>query len=209
MKTERLSHLAIVMRGVKPADYNQGTWFDGEVDTIRANSQEDPLVANSIIPEGFCGTAACVLGHAAVDPTFRKEGLFVRLWSPHEESNVGRQDIIYIDPESDESDDGFGPVEFEDYEAGMEFFGLTETQASALFGAAQSDWRCYSGEGDYIREKSDYLPDGFYTYFTDEPGESVKPKHVARALEAVVDTQGEVIKDYRDETLQPYWTVSQ
>jgi hypothetical protein len=67
MNKKRILKLADYMEKLDAAKYDQGSWFEGRVNidalhvtTLRSNSNFKKVS----IPEGACGTTACVLGHA-------------------------------------------------------------------------------------------------------------------------------------------------
>lgn len=69
-----------------------------------------------VLEEGFCKTAACVLGHAALMPEFVKKGLHVDM----------KNETVVLK-------DSLGDVVASELEAGQEFFELTKNQARYLF----------------------------------------------------------------------------
>src|SRR5438445_301971 len=63
--TRRLLRLAEILRQHKDGDGVHGTEFNMRTFAEHDKSHKPTLKTN------FCGTTACALGHAAMDPTFR------------------------------------------------------------------------------------------------------------------------------------------
>lgn len=125
---ERLQRLADLLGNLKPTQelaFNLGTWVSPE-------ALEDPTLYDSMmeeielegdcpsildvlersspgLPEGFCGTTACAVGHACLDPWFNGQGLHL----------VADSEPFY---------QGFGG-----WLAVSTFFGLTGSEANRLF----------------------------------------------------------------------------
>lgn len=78
------------------------------------------------VKEGFCNTSACVLGHAALHAPFQRLGLNVTLDFPEvlSEGQATGGSVVYKSHGRS----------YEGMDAGKVFFGLTEDQASDLFG---------------------------------------------------------------------------
>src|SRR6266850_1647368 len=74
--TKRLRKLARILEKHKNArSKSKGTKFNMEVWGLHDASHKPTL------KEGFCGTTACALGHAAMDKEFAKAGLALQ-WEP-------------------------------------------------------------------------------------------------------------------------------
>ncbi len=71
----------------------------------------------------LCNTTACALGHAAMIPSFRSQGLKL-VWSGRRLHETGRASVFFGDAEGTE--------------AGEAFFRITEDVARALFGGSFS-----------------------------------------------------------------------
>ena len=105
---ERLKHLSDILKNVKPKNFDLSNWH--------------------------CGTTACAVGHACMDPVFNKQGLRFLKSYPYTPTYKG----IY----------SWGAVE--------EFFGLSEEQAEHLFAAGEysmEDW----GNPEAVRERIEEL----------------------------------------------------
>ena len=154
IKWDRLAHMAAIMDKVAktiPKTFNIGQWFaagpnrasaviDGQFDFDGEDVQKYPVK----VEEGFCGTSACVLGHAALDPVFREQGLYVEL-----ATFVGHNGSIRVDDTAIKYD------VFEDAEAGAAFFGLSETEAEVMFGMHDNTARYYGREADHEIQAED------------------------------------------------------
>lgn len=122
---ERLLRLASRMEKVKAEHFDIGTWYDprkvmGFDDLAeKAEFSEDKI----LLREGFCGSVACVLGHAALIPEFNNQGLGIKV----EKGSEGMYPTIVYDGRQNTN-------------AGAEFFGLSYMQASLLFGVG-GRWR--------------------------------------------------------------------
>lgn len=94
----------------------------GEIgETITADVVVEVLEASSgkHLPDGFCGTSACAIGHACLDPRFNALGLTLR---------PARNDMCWPDPEFID-----GPFQHHGWPAVKVFFDLSEGQAHYLF----------------------------------------------------------------------------
>ncbi len=116
-RLRRLKHLhALLLRNAfdeKGARFHLSAWIGkvNEDTTVKSTFDRPPDVDKL----GFnCGTAACVLGLACLDPDFRSEGLTIA-WSA-----IGDMLRPHFDG-------------FSDYNAGREFFGLTFSETNHLF----------------------------------------------------------------------------
>lgn len=117
MNVEKLNKLAKyldrlpVKEGV--LEFDMGHWFH------RLEGDDKPekiVVRNGVcVEEGFCGTSACMLGHAALMPENVEQGLM-----------IGGRNTIVLRAKN-------GTVKATDDDAGAKFFGLTQDQAAFLF----------------------------------------------------------------------------
>jgi hypothetical protein len=104
--TRRLRKLADILENLQSdRRFNMGTWGEHGL-------EHHP-------DENFCGTTACALGHAAMDPEFRRDGLSLE-WERNE--NGYRAAVVLKDHD-----------ELRGAAAGAEFFGLTQNEASFVF----------------------------------------------------------------------------
>jgi len=200
------------MSAVPNEAYDQGTWFDfdeddatgvfgslagltqvpepvsyGRDDLVREDWQTNETIKGEVfIPNNFCGTAACVLGHAASDPEFRQEGLYMEIIV--ENGKFSRSNIIFQRPGSE----GFQI----DSDAGADFFDLTDSEAGALFSDMADYWSSWDDEAH-----------GYYTFYADYAGQDITPAIVARAIQAFADTDGESMRQFYDHTLARVWRI--
>jgi len=188
MNIERMEELIRLIETVKPQHYDQGSWMKMPIESkVETTPIRDPY-ADEMIPvvENFCGTSACVLGHAALHQRFMDLGLRVKVARAY--NNFTYATVIFINPETD--------AVYEEDDAGQEFFDLGYEVASTIFGGGEDAWY------------RDNEPLGFYTFYADYAGQKVTPQIVARALRAVIATYGQNVKDYREQNLTPHWETS-
>ena len=185
MRKDRLQELRKVMQRVKPEvklGPNDTRVFD--MDNFFAMRVKPPSVsldARGVCrsEEGFCHTAACALGTAALHPPFNRAGLRIRIdpdkvdQARRDRARNGYEDIdneVYVGGEVQYlSRSG---EEFTDFEAGEKFFGLTEKESDHLF-----------DPGSYRR--------------ADQKNGRVTTKAVIRHIDEVLS--GEFREDYEDE----------
>lgn len=98
--------------GIQKVGFDLGVWIHTDEDYIKLDDEGQLLP----VPEDFCGSSACVLGHAALMPELNRHGLHIVM-----------QEYDPLIP------DGIGFGGHEDFYAGKEFFGLTDFEAHALF----------------------------------------------------------------------------
>lgn len=113
MNRARLEHLCDVLDAVDPQHFNLNTWATSE-----------------------CGTTACAIGHAALDPAFQADGFTLQAyWAPF----FGRKGYRYSKTLADvRFSRARGPdvpmyAGQKGWPAVQIFFGLTEKQAEWLF----------------------------------------------------------------------------
>lgn len=177
MNKQRLLRLADMIEKVSPDKYRQRTWLSA--DPRNTDSWKFELVhERRVLKEGFCGSAACVLGHAAMDEEFRKEGLV------HYRFGGGDCSVGLITEGSFVDD----PII-----AAMQFFDIDEASAMTLF----------DGGEDLFHDSGSPL--GFYSYYVEEGGRKVKPRHVGKAIREFVETDGGNVEDYLDDRLKPIY----
>ena len=120
--TRRLRRLADILERFRPTNgkrFDMNTW--GRHDGSHHPEQE----------KNFCGTAACALGHAALDPKFRQAGLGVR-WEEEPEYDY---DVRPSRATGKVASYG-ATIHFRDHtaeDAGAAFFGLALKEAYDLF----------------------------------------------------------------------------
>ncbi len=95
MNIERLQHLITILQNVKPETFDLSTWH--------------------------CGTVACAVGHACLDPVFLRQGL--SLTAVRGSHSLKRPN--------------YGPMA--GWEAVELFFGLDQCQAAHLFSISKYD----------------------------------------------------------------------
>lgn len=179
MNIDRMNHMITVLEGVIAADkaFNLSGWVMNEASMHR----DDPdFVKNHWNTVGnvqkTCGTSACAMGYAALDPAFQAQGLTLKIevYGPDgrtveypvttvkEFNEITRRptlevDEIYI---RFNGQDGIG--------AAMEFFGITEKAATWMF-----------------------LPD-HYEDMTQDNQVPITPQAVIDRLRAVIEAGGEL-----------------
>ena len=186
---QRLLALADYMERVKPSKFALDSYFatphkSDEKTAKKLLKNLIPLPAKKhayedekrfAVPEGFCNTSACVLGHAALNEDFVKDGLFVRalVFTPTDVEEARPADL------PDASFDVVykkGKLEYVGAMAGAKFFGIPEKHATHLF-----------GYGTYAQNM--LFNDG---KSSDEP----TPKGVAKGLRKYVETDGQELEKY-------------
>lgn len=166
MNKERLLALADYMETVKKSQYSQNTWIDG----LKPGKFEEEKVVGlyerrQIVPkEGFCGTSACVLGHAAFAPGLKDAGLFLSAMkgSNHElfafEVNVR---------------DAAGTI-LDGFETGAHVFDIPVEHAAVMFGSLEPDVRrFYTGSGRKTPTTKDVA--AALRLYVETDGESIRP----------------------------------
>lgn len=118
-----------VYQPAEPGEYG-GKWVEKKIDRT------------VLLDEGFCGSVACVLGHAAMIPEFTRKGLYVEVTDIQKIKDNrlkdgytfygGEGDVVYKDPKHPRKKLKNG------FSAGAAFFGLTVEQADAVFGGERS-----------------------------------------------------------------------
>lgn len=120
MKIERLQRLKRLLLAEKVWNFNMRSWFDAQPGMhFNWTPRDGTSYWADVEPHNFCGTAACALGTAALDPQFQDEGL--RLVAKLN----AQGELDGIQPSYR------GRVAFA---AAQEFFGLSYNQAQDLFG---------------------------------------------------------------------------
>lgn len=193
MNKKRLLLLADHMETVEAAKYNQGTWA-GELtpkalerivgaETILDGSDEDGIV---ILPEGWCGTEACVLGHATTIPEIP-----LRIFIPGDmisEHDERHNDAPY-DPEiAYQNNDGSIDFEMTGVMAASEAFDVSYEHSGVLFGGKNLlTYAFYSGRNP---ETIDVMSPVLRIW-------DITPVMVATALRKYVETAGKSLEDVR------------
>jgi hypothetical protein len=88
--------------------FDMSEWFNCDL-----GHGEDTIVKKVVNKAFICTTSACALGSAACFPTFRKAGL-----------RTYGNNVVFRDATNEE---------YEEQEAGKEFFGITKDEAGDLF----------------------------------------------------------------------------
>lgn len=207
MNKERILRLASRLEKVNPEHFDIRNWWanstrnEVEEVTIVDHPAYNSITRNKklIVKEGFCGSTACVLGHAALIKEFNQEGLYIKindepcyrlkditgkgyhqylLQYEYEKAVKERQEqyemisygsIVYI------TDDNI----YYDTEAGSKFFDLTYEEARYLF---------YAGGVSISR-----------LFYGAEENQEITPDMVATALRKFVETDGESLRDIINE----------
>ena len=79
---ERLQHVVRVLLEVKEDGrlFSLRFWGSGDSGAIKE------LINDNLLPEGSCGTVACAIGYAGLDPWFRRRGFITQLNSSYKDS---------------------------------------------------------------------------------------------------------------------------
>lgn len=128
---KRLAKLANHMKTIEADTFNIDTWIDGQ--SINSNKiwmakiEEHQFVTNNQI--NVCGTTACLLGHAAAMPEFRKRGLKLFVSAIKHNGNQGQiyGNVHLYDEHTNRQ------LTTSSFESGMIFFGLTQQESYDLF----------------------------------------------------------------------------
>lgn len=99
---------------VESGEVGEPITYDAVLDILEKSSGKD-------LPEDFCGTSACAVGHACLDPRFNALGL--TLYWPELRRSMAMPVPDFID----------GPFGYRDWAAVKAFFDLSEHQAHYLF----------------------------------------------------------------------------
>lgn len=121
MNKERILRLASRLDKVQTEHFNIDRWYQKNGNKPKEVAMKRGQIV--VLNEGFCGSAACVLGHAALIKDFNKEGLYVTI-DPY--GDTGR--VVYY---KDDNYQGSG------FTAGSLFFDIPEEDAAVLFGAVE------------------------------------------------------------------------
>lgn len=84
MHKERILRLADRLDKVLPEHYDPSSWFSTPVrlyELIEKRVVKEEFGRTILLKEGFCGSVACTLGHAALIPEFIKDGLHISFGS--------------------------------------------------------------------------------------------------------------------------------
>ena len=128
---------------------------------------EKTVEVEVVLDEGFCGSTACVLGHAALIKEFNEQGLYVAVGVSG--SQRGKGDVVYEK----------NGVIVDGWNAGAEFFELHPDHANALFyGMNRQAARSLYKEG------------------SDDSCGKITPQEAAAGLRKYVETNGEALQKY-------------
>lgn len=129
MNRERLLQLRKHMTKVRPTKhraFNMDHWFRADVGEVKVKVDNRGVCTN----QTECGTAACLLGHAALMPSFQKAGLKLvpqGTYDHQELSEDGEEGITQRTTMQPVYRKALG------FDAGAAFFGITDQQARYLF----------------------------------------------------------------------------
>lgn len=123
MNKERLLRLASRLEKVASEHFNINKWYNKNGGVPAQVEKVTEYGEKKILSEGFCGSVACVLGHAALIKDFNEQGLFVVVDDYTESGRVGF---------FSEEGASFG------FTAGEKFFEIPIEDAAVLFGAVES-----------------------------------------------------------------------
>ncbi len=172
-EAKRLAKLAKYMKTIKDNRFYIGAWLDGQKpikrDVIEAAglAEKNSLVTPEKINE--CGTTACLLGHAATMPEFRRRGLRMTVLNLYDDfdihgrangrANIGTNLCLYDEHTGQRITD-------DPFKAGAKFFGLSRTEVLRLF------------DGHYYDEV------GIRGY------SNVKPHHTVKMIKRILKQNG-------------------
>lgn len=136
---QRLAKLARYMKTVDEDQFYLGNWIDGNynnlpklVDVVNAEIRPGHIVTQEVLHS--CGTTACLLGHAATMPEFRKRGLKLIIRSYHYYGVVKNVSRAVIRGEVVLRDEHTNLIiAYDSIRAGQYFFGLDYQEALELF----------------------------------------------------------------------------
>ena len=177
MNKDRLLALADYMDKVKADTYDQDSFFDfsnhsltkDDITLVKGvvGGHSDNSVHKITLREGFCGTTACVLGHAAFVPGTTLSA-FIRGWDLDEGGKPGDDvdaDVGFIDAN--------GQV-ITGMAAGVHEFGIPRDHCEVMFSdSGEENTRAFYGAED----------------------DWVSPQQVAAAIRNYVATDGQSIND--------------
>lgn len=153
-RMELMKTLLLELKQSMPANqlFNLHSWAFGlrGSDTGREVLSDEVMTKSNgqPIPEDFCGTCACAVGSAALDPRFNEEGLWLACRAPgyttHDTSPV------YLSE---------GDVDDEGWDAVMNFFDLSYDHAEWLFMPSRYD-TVYATSIDQVLERVQLALDG-------------------------------------------------
>lgn len=89
------------------------------------------LIAGGDLPEGTCGTAACAVGYAGLDPWFRAQGFKLSMCQGNVTSGADWE-VEYTTPEQFMEQGAEGEI-LQDWEAIGQFFSMPVKTATSLF----------------------------------------------------------------------------
>lgn len=127
IKYERLVQLQRVLSSVKEDSFNLKEWI-ATIDVVDSITVclNDNLPLNQI--PSFCGTTACAVGHAFLDPWFIAQGATLELIDGIYNAKIFASAypvILYKDPATETTHGGWSAVE--------QFFMMDEHEAEYLF----------------------------------------------------------------------------
>ena len=194
MNKERILRLADHMETVDKRKYLQSRWLDGIVSSRTAIFDKVADKHFRVTPkEGFCGTAACVLGHAAMIPDMGvaifAEAEYVLVRNGRRES--GDFGVYSIDDKGHPLKDKHGDY-VSGFDAGMQAMGISAADAEVIFGSTNHQTKAFYLGCRTYQELLD--KDGISSVFH----EVVTPAVVAAALRRYVETDGASMIDHEN-----------
>ena len=183
VRYDRLERLADRLEKVKRSHFDISTWYEAPSKKIAKIEKTKSLKYNFgggfgkrevLIREGFCGSVACVLGHAALIDDFNDKGLYVDVTEAIDDVKYYKggksieltADVVYKDRDGIH----YGA------EAGIRFFGLPKVHAYIMF-FYNAPLECCQFYGVDMEDQ-------------------ITPKKVAKALRKYIETKGESIKPF-------------
>lgn len=149
MNITRMKRFEKLLRRIKPVNghrkFDMGSWFSA---TLSGPPKFTVNPRNGTCEvEHACGTSACALGHAALDPVFQRAGL-----------------RLFVCDETEGMPKYKGET---DFDAGAAFFGLSYAQSDWLFNPVgyinTNDPKVVAKRVAYLLKHPDFEPNHFNT----------------------------------------------
>lgn len=148
MYCERVQQVVRVLRDVKE---------DGRLFSLRYWGAADPdsiqeMINEGYIPEGSCGTVACAMGWAGLDPWFNRRGFRIYMEPPKDEDAISH---FYPTLETR----GHRRARFSDFDAVLEFLNISSDDGYHLF--VQNRYDDDYTIDDVMARINDYIADTY------------------------------------------------
>ena len=137
---ERLAKLARFLKTVESKHFDLSSWCNIKCCDGKDVPENDVTIK---IIEANCGSTACALGWAAIMPEFRKKGLKLSISN---KVSLGISNKVSLDTTRGH---------FDNFDAGVEFFGLNDTCDNYISTCCDSG----HSEDEYLFDSSTYEAD--------------------------------------------------